>query len=347
MSGLKTRAIVLHGREDARFESVDLGPPAPGEVVLRTQVALTCGTDVKVFRRGYHARMIVPPSVFGHEMAGIVEEVGESVSGVSPGDPVVVANSAPCGACAYCRQDRESLCDDLLFWNGAYAERALVPARLVEKNLLVLPSGVSFAHAALVEPLACAVRGIEDAGVEAGQTVAVVGVGPLGLLLIGLAARRGASVIAVGRRAEGLKRASAFGAVATLSTLDNDATRSLRAAGPGGRGPDVVIEAVGLPETAQLALDVVAKGGIVNLFGGCAEGTRIALDAPRIHYEEIDVVGTFHHTPRAIREALDLVKAQALPFDSLLGGEVSLEEVPRLLAAMARGERDLKVVIRP
>jgi L-iditol 2-dehydrogenase len=169
-----------------------------------------------------------------------------------------------------------------------------------------------------------------------------MGVGPLGLLLIGLAARRGARVIAVGRRREPLQRAEAFGAHSTVSTLDADAAPQLRSA-----RPDVVIEAVGLPETAQLALDSVAKGGLVNLFGGCAEGTRLALDAPRVHYEEIKIVGTFHHTPAAIREALGVVQAQALPFDELLRAQASLEDVPKLLAAMARGEGELKVVIRP
>ena len=112
------KAAVLHGREDVRVESVPRPRPGPGEVLLRNRVALTCGTDLKVFRRGYHARMIVPPALFGHELAGEVEELGEGVSGLAPGTPVVIANSAPCGACEFCRAGRQSLCDDLLFWNG-------------------------------------------------------------------------------------------------------------------------------------------------------------------------------------------------------------------------------------
>lgn len=347
MTAARVRAVVLHGREDARLETIEIARPGRGEVVVRTSVALTCGTDAKVFRRGYHARMIVPPSVFGHEMAGLVEEVGEGVTLVSAGDRVVLANSAPCGACRFCAADRESLCDDLLFWNGAYAERTLVPARLAEKNLLRIPAGVDFTHAALVEPLACAVRGIEDAGVEVGQAVAVIGAGPLGLLLTGLAARRGASVTTVGRRPDRLSRATAFGAVATISTLEDDAVARLRRCGPNGSAPDAVIEAVGSAETGQLALDSVAKGGVVVLFGGCAQGTTLQLDATRVHYEEIEVRGTFHHTPAAVRAALDLVAAGALPFDALLSGEASLDEVPHLLARMARGETSLKTVIRP
>jgi L-iditol 2-dehydrogenase len=339
------RAVVLHGREDARLESVALRPLGAGEVVVRTGAALTCGTDVKVFRRGYHARMIVPPSVFGHEMAGFVEEVGEGVETVRVGDAVVVVNSAPCGTCAPCRAGREALCDDLLFWNGAYAEKTVVPARIVRKNLLPVPEGLRLEHAALVEPLACAVRAIEDCAVDGGQTVAVIGVGPLGLLLVGLAASKGAAVLAVGRRVDRLRRATAFGAAATISTLD-DAFRRLKAEG-GGRGPDVVIDAVGIPQTAQLALDAVGKGGTVDLFGGCEQGTTLALDAPRVHYEEITVRGTFHHTPASVRAALALLQAGALPVDELLSGEAGLEDVPRLLATMAGGEGDRKAVIRP
>ena len=156
------RAAVLHGREDVRIEQVEVPALEPGDVLLRTKVALTCGTDVKVFRRGYHARMITPPSVFGHEVAGVVEDVAPGADGVEPGTAVVVANSAPCSECYYCRHDSPSLCDDLLFWNGAYAEFARIPARVVRHNLVPLEEGVGFREAAMVEPFACVVRGVEE-----------------------------------------------------------------------------------------------------------------------------------------------------------------------------------------
>ena len=190
----RMKAAVLHGREDVRIEQVDVPRLEPGDVLLRTQVALTCGTDVKVYRRGYHARMITPPSVFGHEVAGIVEEVGPGVEGVAPGTAVVVANSAPCGECHYCRHDSPSLCDDLLFWNGAYAEFARIPARVVRHNLVPLEEGVGFREAAMVEPLACVVRGVEESWIGRGQSVAVIGAGPIGLMFVALARLRGAHV---------------------------------------------------------------------------------------------------------------------------------------------------------
>src|SRR3954470_11257321 len=162
------KAAVLYGREDVRIEEVPLHRLQPGEVRIHIEAALTCGTDLKVFKRGYHAKMIVPPAVFGHELAGVISEAQGPVPWVK-GDRVVVANSAPCGRCYFCGQGQENLCDDLLFLNGAYAESIVVPARLVEKNLLRLKPSTSFVDAALVEPLACVVQGVEDARLRSGQ----------------------------------------------------------------------------------------------------------------------------------------------------------------------------------
>src|SRR6185369_6748672 len=183
------RAAVLYGKEDVRVENVTPAALKPGEVRIRIEAALTCGTDLKVFKRGYHAKMIVPPAVFGHELAGVISEVQGPRSKVqgwewSVGDRVVVANSAPCGECFHCRNAQENLCDDLLFLNGAYAESIVVPPRLLEKNLLRLAPGTSFRDAALTEPLACVVRGIEDLKLQAGQRVLVIGAGPIGLMFV-------------------------------------------------------------------------------------------------------------------------------------------------------------------
>src|SRR5208283_465642 len=173
-------AAVLYGREDLRVETVDVPGLGPGDVLVRVRTALTCGTDVKVFRRGYHARMIVPPALFGHELAGTVVQAGEGVMDFASGDRVVALNSAPCGHCYFCERGQENLCDDLLFNNGAYAEFIRIPARIVAKNTLHVPDHVPLEHAALTEPLACAVHGFEDSRPRPGDTVAVIGGGPLG-----------------------------------------------------------------------------------------------------------------------------------------------------------------------
>src|ERR1700733_1188804 len=132
------RAAVLYGQEKIKVEQVSPKVLEPGGVRIHIEAALTCGTDLKVFKRGYHARMIVPPAVFGHEFSGVISEVHPETAGWQVGERVVVANSAPCGECFYCRNDQENLCDDLLFLNGAYAESIAIPPRLVEKNLLRL-----------------------------------------------------------------------------------------------------------------------------------------------------------------------------------------------------------------
>jgi L-iditol 2-dehydrogenase len=342
------RAAVLHGREDVRVEAVPIPALAPGEILLRTSAALTCGTDAKVFRRGYHARMLQPPALFGHELSGVVEEVGPGVEGVRPGARVVVANSAPCGACAPCAEGRETLCDDLLFWNGAYAEFARIPARIVQKNLLPLAPEIGFREAAMVEPLACVVRGIEASRIRPGQTVAVIGTGPIGLMLLVLARLGGAHTILAGRNDGRRCKARDLGADEVIDASDvADLAESLRLHSPGGRGPDVVIEAAGLAETSEAALRAVRKGGLVNLFAGCPAGARVAFDAQRLHYEELTVTSTFHHTPASFRKAYRLIEEGKVDPAPFITAEAGLEAVPEVLRSMADGGDGLKTAILP
>jgi L-iditol 2-dehydrogenase len=341
------RAAVLYGPQDVRMEDVPAPVPGPGEVVVRVRAALTCGTDVKVFRRGYHARMITPPALFGHEMAGTVEAVGDGVEAFAPGAAVVTANSAPCGACAYCAAGRESLCEDLLFWNGAYAELALVPARIVAKNLLPLPDGLAFRRAALTEPLACVVRGASVSAIQAGQTVAVIGSGPIGLMFVRLASLRGARVVVAGRRRARLDKALAMGAAAVIAAEGPSWEDALRRETPGGAGAHVVVEAAGTAESSAAALRAVRKGGLVQLFAGTPSGTTLPLDVARLHYEEITVTSSFHHTPDSVREALRLIATGAVDADQLITRERPLDEVPAALLEAARGSDDLKTAIVP
>ncbi len=338
------RAAVLHGKEDVRVEEVDVPRLEPGDVLLRTRVALTCGTDLKVYRRGYHARMIVPPALFGHELAGEVAGVGDAVSAFRLGDRVVAANSAPCGRCEFCVAGRESLCDDLLFWNGAYAEFVRIPARVAARNLLAIPDGVPDHKAAAVEPLACVLRGA--ASIRMHDAVAVLGTGGIGLMFVALAKSRGASVVAVGRKPEKLARARSLGADASVMA-DENLVPKLMSASPSGRGFHVVVEAAGQPSVSQAALEIVRKGGSVNLFAGCPSGTELRLDAARVHYEEITVTATFHHTPAVVREALALIASGGFDPGVLISGEAPLEELPDVLAGMARGGDALKTAIVP
>ena len=301
-------AAVLFGKEELRIESVAVPKIGTGDLLVRVRAALTCGTDVKVFRRGYHARMIRPPALFGHELAGDIVQMGEGVTKFQVGQRVVAANSAPCSKCFYCLRGQENLCEDLLFNNGAYAEYIRIPARIVEKNTHVIPTHVSYQDAALVEPLACVMRGLEETGIRPGDTIAIIGLGPIGMMFVRMAkAVYKARVIAIGRRQSQLDRAAGMGADELI--LNNEGAdvitpvRNLT----GGRGADVVIEAVGLPEVWQLAIQLLRRGGVVNFFGGCPEGTEVPVDTSKLHYSELTLRASFHHTPELILKALTAV----------------------------------------
>lgn len=338
------KAAVLHGKEDVRLEELSERALGPGEVRVGIEAALTCGTDLKVFRRGYHAKMIVPPAVFGHEFAGVIREVGPGVSGWGVGDRVVAANSAPCGQCFYCGEGQEQLCDDLLFLNGAYAASIVVPARIVEKNLLGLRAGTGFADAALTEPLACVVQGVEESRLRAGQRVLVIGSGPIGLMFVRLAAHLGCVVALAGRGARRLAMARRLGAVEVVDVaLEPDWWRAVKAGG--SRGYDVVIEAVGKPEAWEQAVQVVRKGGTVNFFGGCAAGTTLTVDTGLVHYSNLTLLASFHHTPRSVRRALGWIEEGVIRAEDFVDGRATLSGLPGLLRDMAGGNRAVKTLV--
>ena len=339
------KAAILYGREDLRVEDMPLRPLAPGEVRVRIGAALTCGTDLKVYRRGYHARMIVPPAVFGHEFAGTICEVGPAVRDWAVGDRVVAANSAPCGQCRFCRAGQEQLCDDLLFLNGAYAEFINVPARIVERNLLRLGPATDFRDAALTEPLACVVLGLDELGLRAGERLLVIGAGPIGLMFTALARHRGCAVTVAGRHAPRLAAAGRLGATRVVDVgPGEELVRRVKEASGGEF--DAVVEAVGRPEVWEAAVELVRKGGRVNFFGGCPAGTRVSFDTGRLHYASLTLRASFHHTPRTIRRALELIETGVVRAADFVDGECALEELPARFRAMTAGNRAIKTWVR-
>ncbi len=346
-------AAVLRGQEDLRVEQVPMPVAGPGELVLRVGAALTCGTDLKVYRRGYHAKMLTLDRLFGHEVAGTVEQVGDGVVGFAIGDRVVPLNSAPCDICFFCRNGQQNLCEDLLFNNGAYAEFIRIPARIVAKNTLHIPETMPFEYAALTEPLACVVRGLEESGARAGQTAIVLGAGPIGLLFIHAASLEGLHVIAVVKRKDQMATALHFGAEQVVRISDvADPVVAARALTPEGRGADVVFEAVATPEAWQWAVQMARKGGLVNLFGGPPAGTTVALDTNLIHYSDLTLKASFHHTPGTARRAFDLLAAGRFRCRDFFTGTASIEELPevfkRMLTRPAEGiSPEIKTVVFP
>ena len=328
-------AAVLRGKEDLRIEHVSVPVAGPGELVLRVGAALTCGTDLKVYRRGYHAKMLTLDRLFGHELAGIVEQVGEGVTSFAAGDRVVPLNSAPCDDCFFCCNNQQNLCDDLLFNNGAYAEFIRIPARIVAKNTLRIPTSMPFEHAALTEPLACVIHGLEESHTHAGQTAIVLGAGPIGLLFIHAASLEGLNVIAVVKRKDQIATARRFGAEQVVRISDvSDPVAATRALTPEGRGADVVFEAVATPEAWQWAVQMARKGGLVNLFGGPPAGTTVALDTNLIHYSDLTLKASFHHTPATARRAFELLASGRFRCQDFITGATTIEELPEVFKGM-------------
>lgn len=340
-------AAVLYGREEVRMEQVQVPPIGQGDVLVRVRAALTCGTDVKVFRRGYHARMIVPPALFGHELAGDIVAMGDHVEEWRVGQRVVAANSAPCLKCFYCRKGQENLCEDLLFNNGAYAEFIRIPSRIVRRNMYEIPDHLDYRDAALAEPLACVLKGLEDTNVRPGDNVVVIGQGPIGLMFVRLARIYGTRVIALGRRTSQLERALRMGAHdALLNGEREEVIRQVKAL-TGGYGADIVIEAVGKPETWELAVHLLRRGGTVNFFGGCPNDTRVNLETALLHYSELTCVASFHHTPAYIRKALDIVSRGDITSRDFINREEPLTNLLEVMRHLMSHNGHMKTAIIP
>lgn len=347
-------AAVLHGQTDLRLETVSDPTPGPGEVVIQVDVATTCGTDLKVWRRGGHAKMLQPPILFGHEAAGHLVALGRGVEGWSIGDRVVANNSAPCMNCFYCQRQEYSLCTDLTFNNGTFAQYQCIPAAIVKHNLLPIPERLSAAEASLTEPLACVLHGISRSGFHPQHTqqrhppqqVVVIGDGAIGLMFVGVLAYRGAQVILCGGSDQRLQLGQQLGATDIfnhhhISSLP-ETIHHLTA----GRGADIVIEATGVPSAWETAITCGRPGATINLFGGCPRDTQITVNTDLLHYSELTLKGVFHNTPTFVRESLALLKSQVLPFDRLLNDTQPLENLEQVFIDM-RDRKTIKAIITP
>jgi L-iditol 2-dehydrogenase len=345
----KMNAAVLYGSEDLRVEQIDVPALSADEVLIRVRLALTDGTDLKVWKRGYHAKMIQPPAVFGHEVVGEIAATGKRVdSRWQIGMRVVAANSAPCMRCFHCRRGQENLCEDLLFNNGAYAEYMRIPGRIATENMLEVPDSVPDADAALAEPLACVLRGIHEMELRTGDTAAVIGCGPIGLKFIRMLSRRGVRVIAIARRKESLEIAKRLGASATISANEkSDVVAAVKALTENQRGPDGVVEAAGNPTTWAQALAMVRRGGVVNFFSGLSSGTQVEIEPAAIHYNEIKLISPFHHTPRFIRDAMEAIRRGDITAHDFVTEEVQLIDLPKAFERMQARSGQIKLAVRP
>ena len=342
------KAIQYYGPQDIRYEEVMIKPPEEGEVVVKVMSALTCGTDVKTFRRGHPVLIKNVPSGFGHEFAGIIEKVGKGVDNFKVGDRVVAANSAPCGECFFCRHEEYNLCENLDLLNGAYAEYITVPARIVKKNMLILPNNLSFDKAAFCEPLANVVHGVERTGIKPGQTVGIIGIGPIGLMFARLAKLKGANVIVAGRNPIKLKAAEDFAhadEIVDLTKYQNP-EKIFKEYTEEHRGLDAAVECVGLPEIWERVFSCVRPGGTVHFFGGCKSGSTVTLDTTKMHYGDIRLMSVFHHTPKYFRMALDYIASGEVEVEKLITKTIGLEDIEWAMHEHIAG-RAVKFLVKP
>ncbi len=339
------RSAILVEPKRIELRSVPMPQPARGAVVVRVRAALTDGTDLKAYRRG-HPQMPMP-TPFGHEFSGDVAAAGDGVTKFAAGDAVMSVHSAPCGACYWCRRGEEELCESVMATKilGAYAEYIEIPEHIVEKNCYPKPPDLSYARAAFLEPLACVVHSLDFARIPPGSTVLVMGDGGFGLLHAALLARRGLRAILAGRRMERLRIARDLGAAEVIDARSDEVAQRVREFTE-GRGADALIECTGRETVWEAAPMMVRRGGVVSFFGGLPSSARVSFLAARMHYDQVRLVSPFHFTPRAVRQAYELLAANAIDPQALISGSATLDRIADVFERLDAGD-GIKFAIQP
>jgi L-iditol 2-dehydrogenase len=319
---------------------------------MQVNVATTCGTDLKVWRRGGHARMLKPPVLFGHEAAGEVVALGAGVTGWQIGDRVLPNNSAPCGKCFFCQRHEYSLCENLEFNNGTFAQYLKLPASIVAHNLLPIPANLPDDLAALTEPLACVLHGVARSGFSPQSAwptparIVVIGDGAIGLMFVAVFAHQGAEVILFGGSPARLEIGRKLGATETFNHHQCSDLALVVKSLTEGRGADIVVEATGVPSVWESAIACARPGASVNLFGGCPKDTTITVSTEQLHYSELTLKGVFHNTPAYVRAALELIDRRVLPFELLISDRQPLPQLASVFQAMKQ-RQVIKVAMMP
>jgi len=344
-------AAMFYAPKDVRFTQIEIPSPGPGELLVKIGAALTCGTDIKTYERGHPTIIKKVPSTFGHEFSGQVVALGEGVTQFKEGDRVCTCNAVPCGECYYCKIGHRNLCEDLLILNGAYAEYIVIPERMVRFNVYKIPDHMTYQEAAVSEPLGTAVHCIRHAGIRQGDTVAVLGSGPLGLMLCRLVYLQGARVILSGEITEERQRvASEFGVSDFINILEvieaQDRVQLVKELSYGGRGVDVAIEAAGFPAAWEEAIQMIRKAGTVVFHGGCKAGTTITVDTHTMHYSENKLIGVYHQDPDDYRRSFQLLASRLVDGRKFVTDTVPLNQ---LISAFERVRRieGIKFAIDP
>lgn len=346
---MKMKAAMFYGPKNVVLEEIPIPKILDDEVLVRIKAATTCGTDRKLYLREdkKYPSYFKPPTIFGHEVAGEIYKIGNNVKEYEIGQPVYVHDSAPCLKCYYCKIGRHSLCENIT-WNwGTWTEYLRVPKEIVQcGNMVPIPKSLTFAEAALTEPLSCVLMGVERSNIELGDTVLINGAGPIGLFWTNLVKNKGAKIIQVDINNERLELAKKLGADVILNpNEEEDIIKAVRDQ-TDGRGADIAVEAIGYPETWESTIKMARKGGLVNLFGGPPPASNITVNTALLHYNELTLMGVFHTTPRYVQAAINLLANKKINTDIFITEELKLDDLDKILDNLIN-QRGIKTAIIP
>jgi len=342
------KAALFDGKGGVKVGSVPKPVIDEHEVLIRVKAAGICGSDLHIFSGHWTSGGSTGSLVLGHELSGIVEDLGERVEGIKTGSAVTIEPNIVCGECFYCRTgERNHLCENrkVVGWSpgygGGFAEYCKAPAR----NVYPIPEGLGLEAAALAEPVGCAIRGIDNSGLRSGENVVVIGAGPMGLILVQLLHAQGASKIIVADILDQrLQRAEKFGATLTVNTRTQklkDAVNSQTS----GRGADLVIDAVGDPRIVEEAIRLARRGGRVNIFGLSPEDAEARIRPYEIYWKELQITSAFT-CPFTIQRAMDLLTSGVLNWTELISHRFKLDEIGEAFDTAMKDPSRVKVFIR-
>jgi len=346
----RTKAVVYYAPRDVRVEEVDAPSCGEGEIRLKVDACAVCGSDLKAYLAGNPR--IKPPMVMGHEFTGVVETTGGNGDGIAKGERVVMATSVSCGTCLYCRKGWRNLCAEVapmgFSYPGGMAGYVTIPKRAVENGHVVrVPAGVQPEHAALAEPISCAVNACGNCDIQQGDTVVVVGAGPMGIINACVARAFGAKRIILAEVNDArLQQAKHFGIDTLVNPMRQDLAKVVREE-TDGLGADVVIVAAPAAQPQEAALELTRKRGTVCLFASLSQGKHmLQLNSRLIHYNELRVIGASDSTAAHVQKAVEFICEGAVPVDKLATHILGLDGILEAFELMQRGEA-LRVVLKP
>ncbi len=336
------RVAMYYRNDDVRIEEMQKPNPGPGEFIFKVRASGICGSDVLEWYRIKSA-----PRVLGHEAAGDIVEVGAGCP-YKVGQRVFVSHHVPCGECAYCKSVHDTSCETLHttnFYPGGFSEYVRAPKINVDKGTYILPDGMSYEEATLIEPLACVARGQRLAGVGKGRTALVIGSGIAGLLHVKLAKAKGARVIATDVSEWRLGKAMEFGADATISAMDDVPARLKEL--NGGRLADVVVLCTGATPAMKQAMASVDRGGVVEFFAVPKPGVPVEIPANDFWRNEVSVITSYAAAPRDLEEAVQLISSGKVKVKDMITHIMPLEKAQEGFNLVADAKESIKVVLKP